>query len=227
MSLTSAAERRSATSVGLPWRGTLPLPDGAIGGDDRGQVAAFYRGVIEPTVTVPTQVNTRAKRRAAIHVGLPWRGIIPEPDGEIEKADRVEVAVFYRGVIEPTVTVPTQVNTRSRRRAAIHVGLPWRGIIPEPDGEIEKADRVEVAVFYRGFFEVPTPTPTPTPTPVDTSVVGGGGGGRSRRRGMPQLTRPSAPVVRRVRPKPIMTDDEELALLIPLMMEVLTNANAR
>jgi len=164
VSLTSAAERRSATSVGLPWRGTLPLPDGSIGGGDRGQVAAFYRGQV--------------------------------------------------------VSLVPQINTRARRRAAIHVGLPWRGIIPAPDGEIEKSDRVEVAVFYRGFFE-------PTPIVPDTGGGGGGGGGRSRRRGMPQLTRPAEPVVRRVRPRPIMTDDDELALLIPLMMEVLTNANAR
>lgn len=43
------------------------------------------------------------------------------------------------------------IDTRDKRDSAIHVGLPWRMRLPVPDGSIAAADRMHVALLYRGF----------------------------------------------------------------------------
>lgn len=55
MALDSASKRSSAINVGSPWRGLLPIPDGAIGEGDRAQAAYLYAGLVsaEPTPGAP------------------------------------------------------------------------------------------------------------------------------------------------------------------------------
>lgn len=43
-------------------------------------------------------LDTRDKRASAVHVSLPWRGVLPAPDGSVGGADRQQSAFLYRGV---------------------------------------------------------------------------------------------------------------------------------
>lgn len=45
MALDSALKRASAINVASPWRGILPLPDGAVGQPDRQVVGLHYSGI--------------------------------------------------------------------------------------------------------------------------------------------------------------------------------------
>jgi hypothetical protein len=55
-------------------------------------------------------LDTAVKRLSAIHIGCPWRGMLPFPDASISQADRQHIAFLYRGVIagddEETVERP-------------------------------------------------------------------------------------------------------------------------
>lgn len=54
MALNSADKRNAAVYVMMPWRTSLPLPDGAINQGDRQQAATEYRGILAaPLVVVP------------------------------------------------------------------------------------------------------------------------------------------------------------------------------
>ena len=45
-------------------------------------------------------LDTRDKRASAIHVGMPWRGLLPLPDGAaLDQGDRQQVAFMYRGIL--------------------------------------------------------------------------------------------------------------------------------
>ena len=65
-------------------------------------------------------LDTRAKRQSAIHVGLPWRGMLPVADATISAADRLQVATFYAGIAFPAAVVTALVAfipwLRRRRR---------------------------------------------------------------------------------------------------------------
>lgn len=53
-------------------------------------------------------LDTAAKRKSAIHVGSPWRGCLPFPDGTIAVGDRATTVFMYSGLIEsvePVVVV--------------------------------------------------------------------------------------------------------------------------
>jgi len=51
-------------------------------------------------------VDTRDKRASAIHIGLPWRGLLPLPDGTVDQGDRVQAGLFYRALIaEPAAPI--------------------------------------------------------------------------------------------------------------------------
>ena len=52
MAIDSREKRASATSVGIPWRGLLPLADAAIGQADRQEVSYLYTGTLS---VVPVQ----------------------------------------------------------------------------------------------------------------------------------------------------------------------------
>lgn len=55
MAIDTAAKRYSALNHGNPWRGVFPLPDGAIGAQDRAQVVWLYNGIsfAAPSDTTP------------------------------------------------------------------------------------------------------------------------------------------------------------------------------
>lgn len=60
----------------------------------------------------------------------------------------------------------------NERSGAIHVGLPWRGALPQPDGNINANDRAQVATFFGLRF---TPLVTSTErlqNPVDCVLAG-------------------------------------------------------
>ena len=50
-------------------------------------------------------LDTQDKRAAAIHVGLPWRGLLPQPDaGALKEGDRQQVAYYARVAIATGTT---------------------------------------------------------------------------------------------------------------------------
>lgn len=55
-------------------------------------------------------IDSRDKRSSAIHVGLPWRGMYPLPDGTIGQEDRQHAATFYRGVSSLSVILYEAVS---------------------------------------------------------------------------------------------------------------------
>lgn len=47
------------------------------------------------------------------------------------------------------------IDTRNKRSSAIHVGLPWRGLLPVPDTVIAFEDEIAVADFYSDVHPLP------------------------------------------------------------------------
>lgn len=48
------------------------------------------------------------------------------------------------------------MNTASKRASAMNPWSPWRGLWPQPDGSVGKADRWQVAFAYAGLaFDEP------------------------------------------------------------------------
>lgn len=43
-------------------------------------------------------LDTAAKRGSSIHVGCPWRSILPFPDATIDQGDRQATAYDYSGI---------------------------------------------------------------------------------------------------------------------------------
>ena len=79
-------------------------------------------------------IDTRNKRASAIAILLPWRWMLPAPDGTITSSDRQQVAGIYAGIAaleEYTVTLDdeTWANTQP-------VGQTWT--MTQPDGETWK-----------------------------------------------------------------------------------------
>lgn len=51
------------------------------------------------------------------------------------------------------------MDSRNRRASAIYTGLPWRGMYPLADGDVDREDRFQAAGLYRasdGTFEIVT-----------------------------------------------------------------------
>ena len=44
-------------------------------------------------------MDTQDKRASAVYVALPWRGLLPLPDGALNQGDRQHVAFLYRGIV--------------------------------------------------------------------------------------------------------------------------------
>lgn len=59
-------------------------------------------------------IDTRDKRASAIEVGLPWRGLLPVPDGGLNQGDRQQVAFMYRGVLAQSAAPSTGVLPYNR-----------------------------------------------------------------------------------------------------------------
>jgi hypothetical protein len=43
-------------------------------------------------------IDTANKRSSAINISIPWRGMLPLPDGAIDQADRQHTAFMYAGI---------------------------------------------------------------------------------------------------------------------------------
>jgi hypothetical protein len=54
MALDTADKRASALHVGLPFRSTFPVADGALDQADRQHAAGWYRGILAAVATAPT-----------------------------------------------------------------------------------------------------------------------------------------------------------------------------
>lgn len=50
------------------------------------------------------------------------------------------------------------LDSRNKRASAVHVSLPWRGLLPLPDGTITAADRQQIAWHYSGIAATDAPT---------------------------------------------------------------------
>ena len=48
-------------------------------------------------------LDTQAKRASAVMISLPFRGILPAPDGSIGSADRQHLAFLYAGIAASTL----------------------------------------------------------------------------------------------------------------------------
>lgn len=59
------------------------------------------------------------ERRGAIHVGLPWRGLLPLPDGTISNLDRRQAAYCYPLVAEVFIVQIFDVAARVTRRHGV------------------------------------------------------------------------------------------------------------
>jgi hypothetical protein len=55
------------------------------------------------------------------------------------------------------------LDTAAKRLSVIHLGSPWRGIIPVPDSTIGQADRQTVFFLCGAILAIPLPVP-PAPT---------------------------------------------------------------
>ncbi len=53
-------------------------------------------------------LDTREKRSSGIHIGLPWRGMVPLPDGDISQADRQHLAFLYSGILAGAPVIPSR-----------------------------------------------------------------------------------------------------------------------
>jgi len=93
----------------------------------------------------PLPPYTNQSLAADIHVGMPWRGLMPVPDADIDIGDLAQAATYARiGVL-----VPPGPYLDSALAAYVHIGLPWRGLLPVPDADIDAEDLAQLATFAR------------------------------------------------------------------------------
>jgi hypothetical protein len=64
------------------------------------------------------------------------------------------------------------IDTRNKRHSAINVGLPYRGVLPNPDAAITAPDRLTVAFLYNGIAADAPPAVTGAPYMVLLLGVG-------------------------------------------------------
>jgi hypothetical protein len=73
-------------------------------------------------------LDTADKRFSAIHIGSPWRGILPFPDGDITSAgDRQTIVFLYSGISAGAAVVTISVTLTDVNNDAIPnlSGLIW------------------------------------------------------------------------------------------------------
>jgi hypothetical protein len=61
---------------------------------------------------------------------------------------------------------------RNGRSSAIHVGLPWRGLLPEGDGALSNLDRRQTSGFYAALLLVKMTSTANLQLPVDCVLAG-------------------------------------------------------
>ena len=52
-------------------------------------------------------MDSRDKRASAVSVALPWRGLLPVPDGSLNQGDRQQAGLVYRGIAASNVVPVT------------------------------------------------------------------------------------------------------------------------
>lgn len=62
------------------------------------------------------------------------------------------------------------IDTRDKRASAIGVALPWRSLLPAPDGVLDQGDRQQVALHYRGIAAA-NPSPQAAEIPARPMMV--------------------------------------------------------
>lgn len=62
--------------------------------------------------------------------------------------------------------------TPDERNSAVHVGLPWRGMFPIPDGALNGLNRRHVAAFYGARLVVTMTSLDNIELPVDCVMAG-------------------------------------------------------
>ena len=55
-------------------------------------------------------IDTRDKRSSASDASLPWRGLLPLPDGSLDQGDRQHAADMYSGILASVVVLWTDVS---------------------------------------------------------------------------------------------------------------------
>ncbi len=73
-------------------------------------------------------IDTREKRSSAVHVMLPWRGMLPLPDGTISDADRQHVALLYSGIAVSAAVIifgPFHAEAMQVFLAGMQAGEVW------------------------------------------------------------------------------------------------------
>jgi hypothetical protein len=66
-------------------------------------------------------MDTATKRGSAIHIGSPWRGVLPLPDATIDGGDRQAVAFLYSGILAESPPAETHASRLLR-----YIELPPR-----------------------------------------------------------------------------------------------------
>lgn len=67
MAIDTRDKRSSAINIGSPWRGMLPLPDGAINQGDRQHVAFLYRGIAASGGSTPAAEGSHIGQMATMN----------------------------------------------------------------------------------------------------------------------------------------------------------------
>ena len=67
-------------------------------------------------------MDTQDKRASAVLVALPWRGLLPLPDGAaLNQGDRQQTGLMYRGIAASSEEIPTPPGVlHLRYRLHIH-----------------------------------------------------------------------------------------------------------
>lgn len=78
-------------------------------------------------------LDTQDKRAAAIHVGLPWRGLLPQPDaGALDAGDRQQVCYLARVTVVTTYEV--DVTFGAGAAIVLAMTLDIAGAVTFPSG---------------------------------------------------------------------------------------------
>ena len=66
-------------------------------------------------------MDSRDKRASAVLVALPWRGVLPVPDGSLNQGDRQQAGTMYRGIAASSAEIPVPPSALNfRYRLHIH-----------------------------------------------------------------------------------------------------------
>lgn len=74
-------------------------------------------------------MDSRDKRASAIHTGLPWRGMYPLADGDVDREDRFQAAGLYRAGDGTFVIVTVLGSVRGPRAGGLVLGPRTNGTV--------------------------------------------------------------------------------------------------